>query len=168
MKIALCQLNPIMGDIAGNTAKLINTAAAHHDKNIDLFVFPELFIQGYPPRDLLEQSWFISNGTKALAQITAFSKNVPDAGLLFGFAMPNKRKNGKRLSNAALLVYKGKIVFQHDKSLLPAYDVFDESRYFDAADTAKGMFRSKASVLASPCAKTHGTIRTCGRSRSTI
>jgi NAD+ synthase (glutamine-hydrolysing) len=137
MKIALCQLNPIMGDIAGNTAKLINTVTAQRDKNIDLFVFPELFVQGYPPRDLLEQSWFISNGTKALAQITTFSKKIPDAGILFGFAMPNNRKNGKRLSNSALLAHRGKIVFQHDKSLLPVYDVFDEARYFDAAVARK-------------------------------
>jgi NAD+ synthase (glutamine-hydrolysing) len=137
VKIALCQLNPVMGDIAGNTRKLLDTVASHGGSGVDLFVFPELFIQGYPPRDLLEQSWFISNGTKALAEITAFSKKIPGAGLLFGFAMPNLRKNGKRLSNSALLIYNGKIVFQHDKSLLPAYDVFDESRYFDAADKRK-------------------------------
>ncbi|HUI91400.1 MAG TPA: NAD+ synthase [Chitinivibrionales bacterium] len=133
MKIALCQLNPVMGDIAGNTAKLIAAVSAHRDKNIDLFVFPELIVQGYPPRDLLEQSWFVSRGAAALRDILAFSKKIPESGVLFGFAMPSTRKNGKRLSNAALLVCKGKIVFQHDKSLLPAYDVFDEARYFDAA-----------------------------------
>jgi NAD+ synthase (glutamine-hydrolysing) len=133
VKIALCQLNPVMGDIAGNTRRLIDLVGAWRGRQTDLFVFPELFIQGYPPRDLLEQSWFINSGVKALAEIKAFSKKTPDAGILFGFAMPNDRKNGKRLSNAALLVYQGKLLFQQDKSLLPAYDVFDEARYFDAA-----------------------------------
>jgi NAD+ synthase (glutamine-hydrolysing) len=122
-----------MGDIAGNTRKLLDTVTSFGDSGVDLFVFPELFIQGYPPRDLLEQAWFIGSGAKALARITAFSKKIPEAGILFGFAMPNNRNNGKRLSNAAILVHKGNIVFQQDKSLLPAYDVFDESRYFDPA-----------------------------------
>jgi|WetSurMetagenome_2_1015567.scaffolds.fasta_scaffold00046_29 NAD+ synthase (glutamine-hydrolysing) len=132
LKIALCQLNPTTGDIAGNTAKL-TAAVSAAPAGADLFVFPELFIQGYPPRDLLEQQWFLDCGMAALEEIKSFSKKVPDAGILFGFAMPNSRPNGKRLSNSALLVCNGDIVFEHAKSLLPTYDVFDESRYFDAA-----------------------------------
>jgi NAD+ synthase (glutamine-hydrolysing) len=133
LKIALCQLNPITGDIAGNTAKLLAAVASAHDDTIDLFVFSELIVQGYPPRDLLEQPWFIRRGMQALDEIRRFSTTLPGAGILFGFAMPNSRPNGKRLSNAALLVCDGKLVFQQDKSLLPTYDVFDESRYFDPA-----------------------------------
>jgi NAD+ synthase (glutamine-hydrolysing) len=132
LKIALCQLNPITGDIAGNTAKLIATVSSA-PAGIDLFVLPELFVQGYPPRDLLEQQWFLDRGMAALDDIRRHSKTVPAAGILFGFAMPNNRPNGKRLSNSALLVCNGDIVFEHAKSLLPTYDVFDESRYFDAA-----------------------------------
>jgi NAD+ synthase (glutamine-hydrolysing) len=132
MKIALCQLNPITGDITGNTAKLI-AAVSQTAAGADLFVFPELFVQGYPPRDLLEQSWFAESGMRALDEIRRFSSSVPGAGILFGFAMPNNRPNGKRLSNSALLVCNGNIVFEQAKSLLPTYDVFDESRYFDPA-----------------------------------
>jgi NAD+ synthase (glutamine-hydrolysing) len=133
MKIALCQCNPVMGDIAGNTQKLVDVFAADESRDADLLVFPELFIQGYPPRDLLEQTWFIERGTQALQTILDASRKFPDRGILFGFAMPNSRPNGKGLSNAALLVSNGTVVFQQEKSLLPAYDVFDESRYFDPA-----------------------------------
>ncbi len=133
MKIALCQLNPITGDIAGNTAKMLAAIESAHDTATDLFVFSELIVQGYPPRDLLEQPWFIRRGMQALDEIRRFSATLPGAGILFGFAMPNSRPNGKRLSNSALLVCDGGLVFQQDKSLLPTYDVFDESRYFDPA-----------------------------------
>jgi NAD+ synthase (glutamine-hydrolysing) len=132
LKIALCQLNPIIGDISGNTAKLC-AAVSSVNAPVDLFVFPELFIQGYPPRDLLDQAWFAQRGMAALREIERFSLSVPDTGILFGFCIPNSRPNGKGLSNSAVLVYNGKTVFSQDKSLLPTYDVFDESRYFDAA-----------------------------------
>jgi NAD+ synthase (glutamine-hydrolysing) len=133
MKIALCQCNPIMGDIAGNTQKLVTVLDSDESREADLLVFPELFIQGYPPRDLLEQAWFIERGAQALQTICDASQKHPDKGILFGFAMPNNRSNGKGLSNAAVLVCNGAVVSQHDKSLLPTYDVFDESRYFDPA-----------------------------------
>ncbi len=132
MKIALCQLNPVTGDIAGNTAKLF-AAVSKAQAGVDLFVFPELFIQGYPPRDLLEQKWFASTGMEALGEIRHFSASRPECGFLFGFAIANNRPNGKGLSNSAVLVQGGDIVFVQDKSLLPTYDVFDESRYFDPA-----------------------------------
>jgi NAD+ synthase (glutamine-hydrolysing) len=133
MKIALCQCNPVMGDVAGNARKLVDVFLSAQTREADLLVFPELFVQGYPPRDLLQQQWFIELGTKTLETIFEASRTHPDQGILFGFAMPSTRPNGKRLSNAALLVCNGKIASQHDKSLLPTYDVFDESRYFDPA-----------------------------------
>jgi NAD+ synthase (glutamine-hydrolysing) len=135
VKIALCQCNPVMGDIAGNTRTLVTVLEADGTRGADLLVFPELFIQGYPPRDLLEQAWFIESGTAALAAICAASRAHPDTGILFGFAMPGNRPNGKRLSNAAVLVCNGAVVFTQEKSLLPTYDVFDESRYFDPAQS---------------------------------
>jgi NAD+ synthase (glutamine-hydrolysing) len=133
MKIALCQCNPVMGDVAGNARKLVDVFLSAQTREADLLVFPELFVQGYPPRDLLQQQWFIDLGTKALETIFEASRAHPDQGILFGFAMPGTRPSGKRLSNAALLVCNGEILSQHDKSLLPTYDVFDESRYFDPA-----------------------------------
>jgi NAD+ synthase (glutamine-hydrolysing) len=137
MKIALCQCNPVMGDIAGNTQRLLDVLSSGDVRDAELLVFPELFVQGYPPRDLLLQPWFIELGTKALAIIRDASKKHPDKGVLFGFAMPNDRGSGKRLSNAAILVCNGEIVSCHEKSLLPTYDVFDESRYFDPAESRR-------------------------------
>jgi NAD+ synthase (glutamine-hydrolysing) len=124
-----------MGDIAGNTKLIVDALSSVESHSADLLVFPELFVQGYPPRDLLEQSWFIDLGKKALQTICDASKRHPEKGVLFGFAMPNSRPNGKRLSNAAVLVCNGAVVFTQDKSLLPTYDVFDESRYFDPAQS---------------------------------
>jgi NAD+ synthase (glutamine-hydrolysing) len=136
VKIALCQLNPVMGDIRGNTARLCDVVSTTTG-GVDLFVFPELYLQGYPPRDLLEQRWFIDCGTAALQQIIDCSAEFPEAGILFGCAMPGARRNGKPLANSAVLVYAGKLLFRQDKSLLPTYDVFDETRYFDAAAERK-------------------------------
>ncbi len=133
VKIALCQCNPVMGDIAGNAQKLVDTLFLPLAHNADLFVFSELFIQGYPPKDLLEQQWFIDKGIKALETICAASLKIPGKGVLFGFAMPQTHGSGKGLTNAALLVCDGRVVFKQDKTLLPTYDVFDESRYFDSA-----------------------------------
>jgi NAD+ synthase (glutamine-hydrolysing) len=122
-----------MGDIDGNTKKLVDVLASSESHGADLLVFPELFVQGYPPRDLLEQPWFIELGARALAAICDASRLHPEKGVLFGFAMPRDRPHGKRLANAAVLVSNGSVLFVQDKSLLPTYDVFDESRYFDPA-----------------------------------
>jgi len=146
MKIALCQCNPIMGDIPGNTRKLVDVLSLPYAQDADLFVFSELFIQGYPPKDLLEQQWFIDKGLLALETICGASLKIPGKGILFGFAMPQTQGSGKGLTNAALLVCNGSVVFRQDKSLLPTYDVFDESRYFDCAQK-RMVFSFKQEVL---------------------
>ncbi|MGB7568258.1 MAG: nitrilase-related carbon-nitrogen hydrolase, partial [Chitinivibrionales bacterium] len=133
MKIALCQLNTVMGDIAGNTAKVLETLKTTRNDRPDLLVFSELFIQGYFPRDLLEQQWFIRDSLQGLEAVRGFSREFPETALCIGCALPNSVDRGKRLSNAAIVIDNGKVVFRQDKSLLPAYDVFDESRYFDPA-----------------------------------
>ena len=133
MKIALCQLNALVGDIRGNAAQICETLHATAEKGVDLLVFPELFIQGYPPRDLLEQKWFIQNSLAAVDAICKSSEQYPETGILFGTALPSSVPHGKGLYNTAVLVHGGKIVFHQKKSLLPTYDVFDESRYFDPA-----------------------------------
>jgi NAD+ synthase (glutamine-hydrolysing) len=144
MKIALCQLNSTMGDIAGNTARIKNAAASVADKNVDLLVFPELFIHGYPPRDLLEQQWFLDNGLKALDELCAFSAGCPETGILTGIAFPESAHEGKGVFNSAVLIAGGAVVFRQNKCLLPTYDVFDEFRYFDPApDTTVFPFKSE-------------------------
>ena len=133
MKIALCQLNPVTGDITGNTARIKEVIRITADQSPDLFVFPELFILGYPTLDLLENNWFVARGLSALDELCNFSRNYPDIGILTGIALTNHVPNGKGLFNSAVLITDGNILFHQNKSLLPTYDVFDESRYFDPA-----------------------------------
>ncbi|MBM4285058.1 MAG: NAD+ synthase [Deltaproteobacteria bacterium] len=130
MKVTLAQLNPIVGDIAGNArrvADLLPRAAAASD----LLVLPELFLVGYPPRDLLERPAFIARVQEALADLARLTRSYPDLGVLVGAPRPTGREQGKGLANAACLLYRGELAAWRDKSLLPTYDVFDETRYFD-------------------------------------
>jgi len=136
MKITICQLNPLVGDVAGNARRVCDAARAASQEKADLVVFPEMFIQGYPPRDLLEQRWFLRSSSEALKTVVACSRRCPSTGILVGSAMPNDLSHGKRLFNAALLIVDGKVVFSQPKTLLPVYDVFDETRYFDPAQKA--------------------------------
>jgi NAD+ synthase (glutamine-hydrolysing) len=141
MKIVICQCNSVVGDVQGNARRICDiVSSVAGDASIgassgapDLVVFPELFIQGYPPYDLLEQRWFINHGLEALEKVRACSQKYPGTGILVGMAMPNDCAFGKGLHNSAVLICDGEIVFSQHKSLLPTYDVFDEARYFDPA-----------------------------------
>ncbi len=132
MKIAVGQLNPTVGDITGNLAKL-EAALAGAAGKADLAVFPELFLTGYPPRDLLEKSWFNRRVEEGLARIAELSRRHPETGILLGAPVSSGQPVGKGIYNAALLFSGGEIVHRQPKSLLPSYDVFDETRYFDPA-----------------------------------
>ena len=133
MKIALCQLNPVAGDIAGNTARVVSCLEECRSQRPDLMVFPELFLQGYPPRDLLEHSWFLEQGSRALDDLCRVSLRFPATGILVGCARAHKHSPGKGVCNSAVLISEGKQLFVQNKTLLPSYDVFDETRYFDPA-----------------------------------
>ncbi len=130
MKIAVAQLNPTVGDIAGNLEKLEQVVTGL-EAGVDLAVFPELFLTGYPPRDLLEKGWFNRRVAEALDRVAELSRRRPETGILLGAPIPTGQKIGKGLFNAALLFFEGEIVHRQAKTLLPSYDVFDESRYFD-------------------------------------
>ncbi|HNX28543.1 MAG TPA: NAD+ synthase [Syntrophomonadaceae bacterium] len=132
MKITLAQVDPVVGDITGNTARLLNVVEQYNFKT-DLIVFPELYLTGYPPRDLLEKPGFIKRTREALQEILLASKAYPDLGILFGMPLESDFGTGKGLYNSAVLVCGGEVLFKQNKSLLPFYDVFDESRYFDTA-----------------------------------
>lgn len=132
-RITIAQLNPMVGDIWGNYRRIVETLERTRADRPDLLVFPELFLVGYPPRDLLERRWFIQRVQEAVAQLTADSARYPGTGILFGAPLPSERANGKALINAAVLVRNGAVVAVRPKALLPTYDVFDESRYFEAA-----------------------------------
>ena len=133
MKVTVAQLNPVVGDISGNKDKIVDTLEKVNKDSTDLVIFPELFITGYPPRDFLERSWFIQNVGKAIDVLAELSKDFPDTGILTGTPVPTGTNTGRGLYNSAVLIYGGDVIFTHNKSLLPVYDVFDELRYFDPA-----------------------------------
>ena len=133
MKITVAQLDPIVGDIKGNLAKIERTLAGCSPDVPDLAVFPELFLVGYPPKDLLERDWFIARVQEAITRVQQLSSECPETGILLGAPIPGKAHDGKGLYNAALLIYRGQVLAMQPKSLLPTYDVFDEARYFDPA-----------------------------------
>ncbi|MGB9720281.1 MAG: NAD+ synthase [bacterium] len=137
MKITLAQLNPVVGDIDANLAKLNQAIKQAKDENSDLIVFPELFLSGYPPQDLLERKWFIKKIERAIEEILKLSSFYPDMGIILGAPLFSYKNTGRGLYNSALLIYRGLINHIQPKSLLPTYDVFDEARYFDPAPEIK-------------------------------
>jgi len=137
VKITLAQLNPIVGDIDGNLKKLIETVKQAQQDKADLVVFPELFLSGYPPQDLLERKWFIKKIERAIEEVLKVSSFYPDTGIIFGAPLFSYKDTGRGLYNSAVFIYLGLIIHQQHKSLLPTYDVFDEARYFDSAPEIK-------------------------------
>ena len=130
MRLALAQINTTIGDFDGNVSLILNAAAEAKARSAELCLFPEQCIPGYPAHDLLERHHFIDANLAALEQVV---QNAPDIGLVVGFAERTGRSVGKGLYNSAALIYRGKILSIHRKSLLPTYDIFDEQRYFDPA-----------------------------------
>jgi NAD+ synthase (glutamine-hydrolysing) len=133
MKIYAAQLNPTVGDIENNLKMLKTVVLEAESSKADIVVFSELYITGYPPRDLLNKKWFINKVLSAIEDIKKFSKSVNTA-ILLGVPHPTYQNDFLKLYNSAIVIHKGKLVFRQDKSLLPTYDVFDEARYFYSAD----------------------------------
>jgi NAD+ synthase (glutamine-hydrolysing) len=129
MKIALCQFNPTVGDFAGNAARILDMAHQASDRGADLAVFSELCICGYLPLDLLERPAFIDRNR---TEVDCLAKKAP-LPMLVGYAARADSSTGKAAWNAAALLAEGRVVFEQHKMLLPTYDVFDESRYFQPA-----------------------------------
>ncbi len=129
MKIALAQFNPTVGDFAGNAASILELACQAKQRGADLAVFSELCLCGYLPLDLLERPSFLERNRTELA---CLAKKTP-LPILIGYAGPARGPTGKNVSNAAALLTDGRAVFEQHKMLLPTYDVFDESRYFQPA-----------------------------------
>lgn len=139
MKIALAQINTTVGDIRGNLEKIRGFYGRARDSGADLVMFPELSVPGYPPRDLLEQRDFVRSNLGAVREL---ARGAGDAGLIVGYVEPHTGRTGKSLYNAAALLHKGRVAERRFKTLLPEYDVFDESRYFEpAAGNAPLTFR---------------------------
>jgi NAD+ synthase (glutamine-hydrolysing) len=129
MKIALCQFNPTVGDFAGNAARILDMARQASDRGADLAVFSELCVCGYLPLDLLERPAFLDRNR---TEVDSLAKKAP-LPMLIGYAARADASTGKAAWNAAALLAEGRVLFEQHKMLLPTYDVFDESRYFQPA-----------------------------------
>jgi len=132
MKIALAQINPTVGDFAGNTRLILDFVGRAADQGANLVLCPELCICGYPPADLLEKASFLTRAQQALDEIAAHTASFRPA-ILCGTVMPANAPGGKHARNVAVLVSGGQVSFIQQKMLLPFYDVFDEQRYFEPA-----------------------------------
>lgn len=128
MKVLMSQLNPTIGDIAGNTKKIIECLSSARDQGIDVVLFPELAICGYPPEDLLLRKGFVAAIKGALDQIIQASSGL---FVVVGVVRKNPQPGEKPLLNSAAVIENGRLVGFQDKWLLPTYDVFDERRYFE-------------------------------------
>jgi NAD+ synthase (glutamine-hydrolysing) len=131
MKIALAQFNPTVGDFEGNSARILELARQAQSGGAEIAVFSELCLCGYPPQDLIERPAFIERNREALAQL---AQGVPIPSLV-GYVGKAQDETGKPVANSAALIGRGKVLFEQRKMLLPTYDVFDETRYFQPAHT---------------------------------
>jgi NAD+ synthetase len=132
LKIGLLQLNSTVGDFAANRKKLLDGCEKAVALGAEFILAPELFLCGYPPRDLLQRADFIAANLAALAET---AKSVGAVPLCVGFVDKNPDRPGRALRNAAAVLQYGKIIWRTNKCLLPTYDVFDEDRYFEPAKT---------------------------------
>jgi len=133
MKIGLLQLNPVVGDVAGNVARIRQAARKAAEDGAELCITPELALTGCPPRDLLFMPAFLDKAKEELERLAAMLADGP--ALLVGTAMRRAKADtrvldGKPLINCAALLVGGLVGAVYPKNLLPTYDVFDEDRYF--------------------------------------
>jgi NAD+ synthetase len=131
MKIAICQINPIIADFEYNTSLILDATEEARRSGCSLAVFPELSIMGYPPKDLLERPAFVSEN---LEKIQWLASRIKGLDIVCGYVDRNPSSTGKPLINGAALLHGGQVVKRGGKRLLPAYDVFDETRYFQPSN----------------------------------
>jgi NAD+ synthetase len=132
VKIALAQIDTTIGDFAGNVDLIVKYAECARDRGADLVVFPELALCGYPPRDLVEKPGFIERSQSELIRLARILPPIP---ALVGYVRRSRANQGRQVANAAAWLEGGKVVVDYAKILLPFYDVFDESRYFEPGST---------------------------------
>lgn len=134
MKVLVAQINLKIGDLSGNTARIIETLDDARAQKADIVLFSELTICGYPPEDLVFHEAFLDSMLQHLRQIIKASK---DLMVLVGLVRPSICKGEKHLLNSAAVICDGKLLGFQDKWLLPTYDVFNERRYFDTGTTTR-------------------------------
>jgi len=128
MKIAVAQLNFHVGNFESNTQKIINKIQDAKNQCVDLIVFSELAVCGYPPRDFLEFNDFINSCLDSVDEIASYTRGIT---VIVGAPSRNETGHGKPLFNSAFILSEGKVQKHIHKTLLPTYDIFDEYRYFE-------------------------------------
>ncbi len=142
MKIALAQINTTVGDLAGNSTRILEAYQRGVGAGVELVVAPELALTGYPPRDLLLNPEFVRRNLAGLERLAAATDAT---GLLVGYVGQNDHRPGRETTNAVALLQHGRVLATRAKTLLPTYDVFDEDRYFEpAADNLPVEFNGQA------------------------
>ncbi len=122
-RLALAQINLTVGDLPGNTSRMLECLHQAREAGVDLVAFPELATTGYPPEDLLFKKSFIDGNVAAMEQVVAASQGI---AVVLGYVQP--RESG--VANSAAIGYDGRLIDTYDKIFLPNYGVFDEERYF--------------------------------------
>jgi NAD+ synthase (glutamine-hydrolysing) len=151
MKIGIAQFNPLIGDISGNCKKMLSLMGKAKTEHVDLLVFPELCLTGYPPEDVLHYTG-ISDLIQA-AMIELALETDSEFGILVGAPSLNEGI-GKTWFNTVWFLAEGQIVQHIHKSLLPTYDVFDEGRHFEPGAEPQPIFWKGKSIAVAICEDT--------------
>jgi len=131
VRVAIGQLNPVIGDFAGNVDKVLEYTGRARAAGAELAVFPEMCLCGYPPMDLVDHASFVEANLESLRRLQQGSPR--GIGIVVGYVDRNRAQAGRPLLNAVSLLRDGEILATQVKTLLPSYDVFDEARYFEPA-----------------------------------
>jgi len=134
MRIAIAQTNSTVGDLRGNADRMIRFSERAAEAHADVVVFPELSLPGYPPRDLLEKRSFLERTEAELGRLS-LETGALKLTVICGTVTCSDSATGNLIYNDAAVLRGGNVIFRQNKMLLPTYDVFDEARYFEAADT---------------------------------
>src|SRR5947207_4477357 len=124
LRLAIAQINVVVGDVEGNTQKIVEWIDRAREMDSDVVTFPELALTGYPPEDLLLKPQFIDANLAALSRVIEHTAGIT---AVIGFV---DRKDD--IFNAAAVAHNGELVMVYHKMYLPTYGVFDEFRYFPA------------------------------------
>jgi len=149
VKIALAQINTKIADFTGNCEKMAAYSRKARDVGADIIVFPEFSVCGYPPLDLLAYNQFIDD---SLYSVDSLCKELPpDIAVVVGYPAKHPGNTGKTLYNTAAVLYQGDVIHRQPKTLLPDYDVFDESRYFEPASSWEPFFFKGKNIALAIC-----------------
>jgi len=132
MRVMAAQINPMIGDLAGNALKIVEALHRAVRAEADVVILPELALTGYPPEDLLLDARFIEVTEAILKEIGPETKGL---FAVIGTPVWNRSGKEKSLFNSAAVFRDGQLIGFHHKQLLPTYDVFDEKRYFEPGDS---------------------------------